>query len=152
MAVVFSVLMTSSPVSPSVLGLMVFHDESSKSGAYSGSSRGRFGTSASFQRQSFTAMARVGRLGMNVSGSWQLGSPLPTPRIFPAPSTTKLILFCANGTARPCASAAETVNTATSSPSALMFWTAPAERSGDGALASDEKRGRASLAPAVQDD
>jgi hypothetical protein len=39
------------------------------------------------------------------SGSWQLGSPLPTPMILPAPSMAKLILFCATGTTRPCASA-----------------------------------------------
>ena len=44
------------------------------------------------------------RLLMNVSGSWQLGSPLPTPMILPAPSMAKLILFCATGTMRPCAS------------------------------------------------
>ena len=32
----------------------------------------------------------------------------------------EIILFCATGTTRPCASSAETVNTATSPPSALM--------------------------------
>src|SRR5450759_2025859 len=40
--------------------------------------------------------------------------------MLPAPSTAKLILFCATGTVRPCASKAETVNTDTSWPSALM--------------------------------
>jgi beta-galactosidase len=53
---------------------------------------------------------------------------------------------------------AETKVETTGEPAAIQlkrdtpdgFWSAPAERSGDGALAIEEKRGRASLAPAVQ--
>src|ERR1039458_202936 len=114
----FSVLIVASP--PLVLALRLFQVESSKSFAYSATVLLLCGTFASCQRQSLTATLRSGTVGTNVSGSWQLGSPLPTPRIFPVPSMAKLILFCATGTTRPCASSAETVNTATSSPSALI--------------------------------
>src|SRR5665213_805403 len=105
---------------PLVLALSLFQAESSKSFAYSGTVLRLCGTLASCQRQSLMATLRSGAFGTNTSGSWQLGSPLPTPRILPAPSMLKLILFCATGTARPCVSTAETVNMLTSSPSALM--------------------------------
>ena len=95
-----------SPVSPSVLGLMVFQAESSKS------VRVFRQPVAPFRRHRRQLPAPVvhrdasspAAAAMNVSGSWQLGSPLPTPRILPAPSMAKLILFCAIGTTRPCAS------------------------------------------------
>ena len=56
----------------------------------------------------------------NTSGSWQLGSPLPTPMIRPGPSSAKVTLFAATGTVRPWASRMETVTTDTSSPSAWI--------------------------------
>src|ERR1017187_2946696 len=97
-----------------------FQMESSNSFAYSGTVSRFFGIFPISQRHLSTGMLCEGAEGTYTSGSWQLGSPLPTPMSLPAPSTEKLILFCATGTTRPCASTAETVNTDTSWPSALM--------------------------------
>jgi len=55
------------------------------------------------------------------SGSWQLGSPLPTPITLPGPATVHVTLLFASGTSRPCASTIATLITARSCPSALIF-------------------------------
>src|ERR1035438_7978735 len=91
---------TWSPVSPLVLGLILFQAESSKSLAYSGANAPLAETVASFQRQSLTGMDFTDVWPTKVSGSWQLGSPLPTPSILPAPLSSKLSLFPAVGTMR----------------------------------------------------
>jgi hypothetical protein len=54
------------------------------------------------------------------SGSWLLGSPLPTPMILAGPVTRNVTWFMAIGTIRPSASAISTTTIETSSPSALM--------------------------------
>ena len=69
----------------------------------------------------------AGRLGRQrlrfepLSDWWQFGSPFPTPMINPGPETVNSIKSSAVGINRPFSSRASTRNTATSSPSALMY-------------------------------
>ena len=55
------------------------------------------------------------------SGSWQLGSPLPTPMTAPGPVTANATLLFAVGTGLPCASTICTLTTVTSWPSAVIL-------------------------------
>ena len=53
-----------------------------------------------------------------LSGSWLVGSPLPTPITFPGPLTVKLTCWSVIGRTRPSPSCTSTTHTTTSSPSA----------------------------------
>ncbi len=55
-----------------------------------------------------------------LSGSWLVGSPLPTPITFPGPLTVKVTCLSVIGRTRPWASCTSTTHTATSSPSAAI--------------------------------
>ena len=54
------------------------------------------------------------------SGSWLLGSPLPTPMILPSPAMENRMRLSASGTSRPSRSTTVTLMTLTSWPSANM--------------------------------